>query len=628
MADKPNQPPELKMDVKGDGFMFHLRDGAFLLIKMQAPTTAMVQMWQGIDFVGPDTGNIFAVHFRQRLAKAAKERFGNNAPQIAEDIERVAQALGVPQTSGKTLLEELREAHERSTMDRLIIYARSAATFFHNKEDEAFASIRRDDHLETYELDSPRFKLWIRSEYWRREKERLEDVALEEAGALYEGERPLRTEMPDVVRDRDLTDAVRQLESIAIFEGEQHEVYIRCAQHEAAFYLDMGDPEWRAIHITRDGWSIVSGKDVPVRFVRPKGLLPLPEPVESGKGTFAAIDSVLNLGTGDDGKRNRLLILAWLTYCMLPNGPYPIVNISGPQGSAKTTTVRALRLLIDPNTAPKSTKPNNEHDTYIDAAANWVLAYDQLVSIPVWFSNALCDIATGGGYRTRTLFSDRDQEIFNDTRPIICSGIGNIASRPDFLERSLMISLPRVGGKQRKLERVVRRQLRDAQPAILSALLDANVEGLQKIDSVVLESLPRMADFCVWGCAVERALGAEEGDFLKAFEGSSEDATEVSLEEWAISDTFITFAGQHEGIENAWWGTATELLDRLTNVAGNDSAVTRSKQWPGSSNALSTQLNDHIEPLLKIGIVVQSGKGRDRRKRIIYTKRQTSEASK
>jgi hypothetical protein len=615
-----NGGDELKMEVKGDGFMFHLRDGAFLLIKMQAPTIAMVQMWQGTDFVGPDSGNIFAVYFRQRLAKSAKERFGSEAPNIAADIERVAQALGAPQTSGKTLLEELREAHQRSTMDRLIIYSRSAATFFHNKEQEAFASIRRDDHLETYELDSPRFKLWMRSEYWRREKERLEDAALEEAGALYEGDRPLRTEMPEVVRDSDLGDAVRQLESIAIFEGRQQEVHVRCAQHEQKFYLDLGDQDWRAVEISREGWQIVPGEDVPVRFVRPKGTDAFVEPLPSGKGSLEPITRVLNLGEGEDGKRNRLLLLAWLTYSMLPNGPYPIINISGPQGAAKTTTLRALRFLIDPNTAPKGTKPKNEHDTYIDAAANWVVAYDQLVSIPVWFSNVLCDLATGGGYRTRTLYSNRDQEIFDDTRPIIVSGIGNVASRPDFLDRALMITLPRIGGKQRKKESVVKRQLRAAQPEILSALLDATAQGLATVDSVVLESLPRMADFCVWGCAVEPALGAKQGDFLKAFQGSSEDATEVSLEEWALADTFISFAAKHQGVENAWVGTATQLYNELNSLVGDD-ALKRSRQWPGSPNVLSSQINDHIEPLLKVGVVVKQGTGRNRRKKTIYTRK-------
>jgi hypothetical protein len=48
-ADKGDQNsyPEnyLQPEVKGDGFMFPLRDGAYLLIKMQSAATAVVTMW-------------------------------------------------------------------------------------------------------------------------------------------------------------------------------------------------------------------------------------------------------------------------------------------------------------------------------------------------------------------------------------------------------------------------------------------------------------------------------------------------------------------------------------------------------------------------------------------------------
>src|SRR5215210_5083903 len=243
MVDKPD-PNELNMEVKGDGFMFELRDGAYLLIKMQSPTVAVVTMWRDTEFIAPDAGNFFAASFRKRLADTAKARFGEHAPEIARDIERVAEALGAPQSSGKTLLDELQESQDRSTMERLILYARGGATFFHNSEREGFASIRKEGHRENYEISSPRFKLWVRHEFWRREKARLEDAVLAMEGALHEG--PVKTDMPAVVHDRDLGDAIRQLESIAIFEGRQEEVHIRSAGEDARIYIDMGDG-WRAI---------------------------------------------------------------------------------------------------------------------------------------------------------------------------------------------------------------------------------------------------------------------------------------------------------------------------------------------------------------------------------------------
>jgi putative DNA primase/helicase len=612
-ADKGDQNsyPEnyLQPEVKGDGFMFPLRDGAYLLIKMQSAATAVVTMWQGDTFIAPDAGNFFATSFRERLIKAAQAGFGEKAKNIAVDIEQVAKKLGAPQKTGKTLLEELKEAEDRSTMERLILYARSAATYFHNSEREGFASIVKDGHRENYEISSPRFKLWVRHEFWRREKERLEAAELAIEGALHEG--PVKNEMPAVVRDRDLGDAVRQLESIALFEGRQEEVHIRTAGHDDRVYIDMGDDAWRAIEVSPEGWRIVEGEEIPVRFIRPKGLLALPEPAPSGEGSLDGLLNLLNLGEGEDAKRNRILILAWLSHAYLPTGPYPVLTLTGPQGAAKSHALRILRNLVDPSVAPGSTKPRSEHDAYIDASANWVIAYDNLPTVPPWLSNVLCDIATGG-FRTRTLYTNRDQEIFQDKRPIILAGIGSVATRSDLLDRAAIVNLPRIDPKARRKEATISRMLREAQPQILSALLDAVCAGLARKDDVVLEQLPRMADFSVWGIATEEALGGERGDFMAAYTESRQDASDVALEAWALSDTFIEFAHQFEGEKNAWEGTATALLKRL-NDRVEDEDLKRGKEWPKSASSLSAQINALVPDLLEIGINVESTRNKKKR---------------
>ena len=41
-------------------------------------------------------------------------------------------------------------------------------------------------------------------------------------------------------------------------------------------YINLADEEWRGLRIDSSRWRVVS--DPPVKFVQPKGLLPLPEP--------------------------------------------------------------------------------------------------------------------------------------------------------------------------------------------------------------------------------------------------------------------------------------------------------------------------------------------------------------
>jgi len=129
---------------------------------------------------------------------------------------------------------------------------------------------------------------------------------------------------------------------------------------------------------------------------------------------------------------------------------------------------------------------------------------------------------------------------------------------------------------------------------------------------VVLEELPRMADFAVWGIATEEALGGERGDFVAAYTESRQDASDVALEAWALSDTFIEFAHQFEGEKNAWEGTATALLKRL-NDRVEDEDLKRGKEWPKSASSLSAQINALVPDLLEIGINVESARNKKKR---------------
>src|SRR6266481_824661 len=47
------------------------------------------------------------------------------------------------------------------------------------------------------------------------------------------------------------------------------------------------------------------------------------------------------------------------------HGPYPLLVLSGGEGSAKSTASEMLRSLVDPNVAALPALPRDEHDLYI-----------------------------------------------------------------------------------------------------------------------------------------------------------------------------------------------------------------------------------------------------------------------
>ena len=116
------------------------------------------------------------------------------------------------------------------------------------------------------------------------------------------------------------------------------------------------------------------------------------------------------------------MLLYWLTMALRPDGPFPPLGLTGEQGSAKSTNAHVLRALVDPNEAPLRSEPKEPRDLMIAATHGWVVALDNLSSLPVWLSDCLCRLATGGGSATRELFSDDDEIIFTAKRPVIVTG--------------------------------------------------------------------------------------------------------------------------------------------------------------------------------------------------------------
>ena len=64
----------------------------------------------------------------------------------------------------------------------------------------------------------------------------------------------------------------------------------------------------------------------------------------------------------------------------------------------------------------------------------------------------------------------------------------------------------------------------------MGVLLDAVVEGLNRLPETHLPKLPRMADFALWATAAEASFGLNEGTFLAAYQGNRMSSHELVIE--------------------------------------------------------------------------------------------------
>lgn len=468
--------------------------------------------------------------------------------------------------------------HRDSQADMLVKLVEEVE-LFHNPDRKAYATIKLDDHSETWPIHTKTFRSWLGGKFWHAYQKAPGSQALQ--------------------------DALNILASKAIFEGKEHKTNLRMADYDGAIWIDLANKQWNAVKITEAGWEIVANP--PIKFIRSHGLMPLPVPVSGG--SVNQLCPFINLSDQNDW----VLIATWLAGALRPTGPYPVLVINGEQGSAKTTLCRLLRALIDPNKSPLRAEPRDVRDLMIAASNSWVIACDNMSHLPNWLSDALCRMATGGGFATRELYSDNEEVIFDVMRPVIINGIEELATRADLLDRSIIISLPPIPEDQRKMEKTLWEEFNTKSPAILGALFDAISEAMGKFSMIELPCLPRMADYATWSVAAETALGLPTGSFLTAYNGNQENANSLAIEASVVGPAIQKFM---QANSNGWEGTAQELLNGLELLA--DESIKKYRGWPQNPNTLGRILRRLAPNLRRISINVSFDRENDKsRRRII-----------
>jgi hypothetical protein len=317
--------------------------------------------------------------------------------------------------------------------------------------------------------------------------------------------------------------------------------------------------------------------------------------------------SFVNVATDADFR----LLLGWVFQAFRPHGPYPILCLSGEQGCAKSTTGKVLRALIDPSISPLRCELRDIRDLMIAATNAWVIAFDNLSRIPDWLSDALCRLATGGGFSTRELYTDAEEKILDAQRPCLLTSIEDLASRGDLLERAIVLRLPRIPDSKRRTEREFWSAFELARPRLLGAILTAVSGALASVHQVRLPSLPRMADFAVWATAAEGALNWPAGSFLRAYTGNQDEANELALEASPLVPPLRQFVEQqHTG---RWEGTAGDLLKALKLLVSEETA--KGSDWPKRPHVLSGRLRRLAPNLRQVGILIDFDQRRPDRKR-------------
>src|SRR5207253_2111337 len=143
-------------------------------------------------------------------------------------------------------------------------------------------------------------------------------------------------------------------------------------------------------------------------------------------------------------------------------------------------------------------------------------ALDNVSRISNSLSDALCRIATGGGFATRELYSDSEETLMFYVRPAIVTGITEVIVRGDLADRTSVVTLQPINEDKRLTEQELEKKWAKAWPVVLGGLLDAAVVALRRLPDTEPENLPRLADHARWVTAAESCLGWKPGTYIDA----------------------------------------------------------------------------------------------------------------
>ena len=423
---------------------------------------------------------------------------------------------------------------------------------------------------------------------------------------LRSGRTGLRHELARRFFDNTGTAASQQAlaDALSILEGEAGQqvpqrLGLRVAAHDGSVFIDMGDADAHVIHIGDGDWSIATSAQ-PVIFRRTQPTLEMPKPV-------AAVDISKLWKFVPVHKEDRPLILAFLVSSLIQTDvPHPILGLMAEHGSAKTSIVRFLVSLVDPSAVP-TRQPPKDMDRWTTAiAASWVVGLDNLSGrMPDWLADAMCRAATGDGDVRRMLYTDNDVTVTAFLRCIVFNGVDLIITRADLIDRLLSVDLPRI--KDRRTEADLKKAWANDYPEILGALLTLAAKAHNRLPTITMKDLPRMADFALVLKAVDEILGTN--GLQRYRDRSMRDAAET------LDDSpFIA-----ELIKQNYTADELSSAEIRKDVTDNCTQAPLPRRWPRGSREVTAELTRNAPAMRMRGWTVDNDNGRNKQNVLRWT---------
>ncbi len=454
-----------------------------------------------------------------------------------------------------------KEETQAETIIRLV--EENGTVLFHDTVDDPFAAVMKNGHQEVWAIDGGEFSSWLNSIYYKAKMKPAKKESLSQALAV--------------------------LTAKALFDNEEAiPLQTRVAQSDNDIWYFLSDSKCRAVKINESGWEIVDNPPILFRKYRHQKSQCLPK----RKGDVWRILDYINLA------ECHTMFVCWLVSCFIPDFPHAMPIFYGEKGAAKTTACTLLKRLIDPSALKTLTIQKDPRSLSVNLQQHWFLPFDNVSRIDEETSDTLCRAITGGGIQQRKLFTNADDYIFTFQKCIALNGINNVATRPDLLDRAILVELCRIEDDKRKELSEIQAEFEKDLPYILGGIFDTLVEAVKIYLTVKLDYLPRMADFARWGYAIGEALGGLGDEFLAEYKLNQEERNIEILNTDIVATLIVAFMKDRK----EWSGLVSQLYTELVELAPKYGVNPKQKEFPVLPNVLSRRLNNIRSNLKEAGI--------------------------
>jgi hypothetical protein len=472
---------------------------------------------------------------------------------------------------------------------------------FVDEYDIPYIAIPIGEHLEVFAIDSHKFRDWYRMFIYEQKEVIMSDETINKLCSLARAYAASRT------------------------HGEQINLNLRTASNivnnKLEWMYDLTNSDWEFVRITSDGWYLM---DKEIIFRRYGNQRPQAYPVQKYEpDVFDKFMKLVNIKATDES--SNLLLRVYIVHLFIPAIQKAMLALHGSQGAGKSFLEEMIKSLVDPAMPKTLSLPRDKNQLIQQLSHNHVAYYDNISLIPYWISDEFCRAVSGSGSSIRKLYTDDDDIIRFFKRAVGFNGINLAATKPDLLDRVLIIQLERIDESKWLDPQDILKEFEALKPELLGYIFDILVKVLKwkNEGGLILDKLSRMAEFVQYGEMISRCMGHKENEFIDAYRQNRKRQDEEVIESSALAIVVIKLleSGNIDRI------TPTTLLTKLEEVAiGLNINIIRDKSFPRNATWLGRRLNEIKINLREYGLEIEWSEDNQQR-RVISIRKIASIAS-